>query len=102
MLDFLDDLWGSAVIGSDGKIRAGTLAAADQMGRRENFLREVLLQTRFQDQPDSSWELVPLEERRHLIELVEKSRAEDPKSPVEVRAHERWRKSLNEAWGIAP
>ncbi|QJE96600.1 hypothetical protein [Luteolibacter luteus] len=100
--DFLDDLWGSAVIGSDGKVRAGTLAAADEMGRREDFLREVLLQTRFQDQPDSSWELVPREERRHLVELVEQSWAKDPKSPVEVRAHERWRKGLNEAWGIGP
>lgn len=99
---FVDELWDYTSNFNDGKLDATTLEAADQMGRRESFLTKSLLQTRFQDQPDASWELVPLDERRHLIDLAAQSWAEDARTPVDERTRAHWKKGLYQSWGLKP
>jgi hypothetical protein len=100
--DFLDRTW--EVIGgsSGGKIDAETLASASYLKRRETYLAQALLETKAADTIDDSWNQVPLEERRGLLEQADNAWKQKPVSPVENRVHQRWRERVTTAWGITP
>jgi hypothetical protein len=100
--DFLDRTW--EVIGgsSGGQIDAETLASATYLKRREPYLTQALLETKASDSIDASWDQVPLEERRQLLEQADQAWKQKRVSPVENRVHERWRQHVTAAWGINP
>lgn len=100
--DFLDRTW--EVIGgsSGGQIDAETLASASYLKRRETYLAQALLETKAADTIDDSWNQVPLEERRGLLEQADNAWKQKQVSPVENRVHQRWRERVIAAWGITP
>jgi hypothetical protein len=100
--DFLDRAW--EVIGgsSEGKLDAETLDSANYLKRREAYLTQALLETKASDSIDASWDQVPLEERRQLLEQADQAWKQKRVSPVENRVHERWRQHVTAAWGINP
>lgn len=100
--DFLDRTW--EVIGGSGggHIDTQTLASASHLKRRETYLAQALLETKAADTIDDSWNQVPLEERRQLLEQADMAWKEKPVSPVVNRVHQRWRERVATAWGITP
>jgi hypothetical protein len=100
--DFLDRAW--EVIGgnSGGKIDPETLDSASYLKRREPYLAQALLQTKTADTIDDSWNQVPLEERRGLLEQADNAWKQKHVSPVENRVHQHWRERVTTAWGITP
>ncbi len=98
---FLTDAWAGIASDSEGKITASVLQSADQMGVRESYLSGALLSTRGLDEIDPTWELVPLEERLEILERVDRQWAEETRTPVEVKARERWMKMVGTAWGMS-
>lgn len=100
--DFVDDVWKSAVGSADGKLNAATLAAADRMAKRDSYLVGSLLETRYQQDIDPSWHLLPSEERRRVLDLAEQRWASEEPSVVQARARDRWRMRVTAAWEAAP
>ena len=100
--DFVDDVWKSAVGSAEGKLNASTLAAADRMAKRDSYLVGSLLETRYQQDIDPSWTLLPSEERQRVLNLAEQRWAAEEPSVVQARALDRWRQRVTAAWEDAP
>lgn len=100
--DFLDRAWEVIGRGSEGTIDAETLDSASYLKRREPYLNQALLETKASDTIDASWNQVPLEERRQLLEQADQAWKQKQVSPVENRVHERWWQRVTAAWGIHP
>ena len=98
----LDLEWKYAWENSDGNVTPTILQSADLAGRREEYLRVVLSETRSAEELDASWAEVPLAERQQILAAVEKDWAERRSSPVDAKARERWGKMVRSSWGIAP
>lgn len=84
----------------EGKISANYLEAADLTGRREDYLRIALYETRGAEELDPSWAQVPLAERQKILAAVERQWEVKHPTPVEARARERWGRMVREAWGM--
>ncbi|WP_367873956.1 hypothetical protein [Luteolibacter sp. Populi] len=100
--EMLDRAWAYLGNGSGGKVSASILESADFMGRRDEYLRRVLLDSRSVEKLDDSWTLVPLAERREILRAAEVEWAEQRPTPVDAKARARWRKMVTGAWGIGP
>ncbi|MCW1916306.1 hypothetical protein OJ996_22140 [Luteolibacter sp. GHJ8] len=85
---------------SEGKISADYLRAADLTGRREDYLRIALYETRGAEELDPSWAQVPLAERQEILATVERQWAEKHPTVVEAKARERWGRMVRQAWGM--
>lgn len=99
---FIDGVWDTAVISAEGKLNPSTLAAADRMSKRDTYLVGSLLETRYQQELDPSWQLLPSEERQRVLNLAEQRWAAEEPSIVQARARDRWRKRVTAAWEAAP
>jgi hypothetical protein len=99
---FTDDVWKSAIHSADGKLNASTLAAADRMLKRDSYLVGSLLETRYQQDIDPSWTLLPSEERQRVLNLAEQRWAAEEPSVVQARARDRWHQRVTAAWEAAP
>jgi hypothetical protein len=100
--DYLDEAWSAVAGRSEGKVNAYHLDSATYMNRRERFLSDLLLETKYSDEMDASWDQVPPEERRVALESADQRWAEEERSPVQKRARERWRTMVSSQWGITP
>lgn len=100
--EFIDDVWDTAVISAEGKLNPSTLAAADRMSKRDSYLVGSLLETRYQQEIDPSWTLLPSEERRRVLNLAEQRWAAEEPSVVQARARDRWRERVTAAWETEP
>jgi hypothetical protein len=100
--DYLDKAWKGVVARSEGKVDAEILDSAAHMNRRDTYLAGALLETRTFDGLDSSWNSVPLEERRTALRNAELKWRETQLTPVQARALERWKTMATTAWGINP
>lgn len=100
--DFVDDVWKSTVDSAEGKLNPSTLAAADRMAKRDNYLVGSLLETRYEQEIDPSWSLLSSEERQRVLNLAEQRWAAEEPSVVQDRARARWRKRVTAAWETAP
>ena len=100
--EMLDRAWRYLGDGSDGKVSASILQSADFMGRREEYLRRALLDSRSAEKLDDSWDQVPLAERRQILAAAEQEWAQQRPTPVDAKARARWRKMVVAAWGIGP
>lgn len=99
--EFLEGVWKSAVDSAEGKLNASTLAAADRMSKRDSYLVGSLLKTRYQQDIDPSWTLLPSEERQRVLNLAEQRWAAEEPSVVQDRARDRWRQRVTAAWEAA-
>lgn len=100
--DFVDAVWKSAVGSAEGKLNPSTLTAADRMSKRDSYLVGSLLETRYQQEIDSSWHLLSSDERQRVLNLAEQRWAAEEPSVVQARARDRWRKRVTAAWEAAP
>lgn len=100
--EILDQAWRQVGESSDGKVSAQILASADLAGRREDYLRLVLMETRTEEHFDPSWKQVPLNERLQVLAAAEREWAEKEPLPVDAKARVRWEKRVKAAWGITP
>lgn len=97
-----DSAWQRLAEDNDGKVSAAFLHSADLAGRREDYLRQTLLDTRTAEELDDSWNLVPLAERRQILAAVEQEWADKRPTPVDAKSRARWREMVTTAWGISP
>jgi len=98
--DFLDRTWRNISSNAEGKVSAEVLSSADLMDRREIYLEGVLMETRALETLDDSWQAVPLEERRDLLDKVEQKWAAQAPTPVEAKARRNWREMVEREWGM--
>jgi hypothetical protein len=97
-----DSAWQRLAEDNDGKVSAAFLHSADLAGRREDYLRQTLLDTRTAEELDESWNLVPLAERRQILAAAEQEWAEKRPTPVDAKSRAHWRQMVTTAWGISP
>jgi len=96
--DDLKGAWKNRAERDEGKLVPEVMDAASVMGQRDDYLVNALLTTRAEKVPDESWKQVPKNERARLLDLAEKQWAEKANAPVDVRARERWRIMMEDAW----
>jgi hypothetical protein len=96
--EFLDGVWDAAIDAAAGKLSESALAAADRMARRNTYLVGSLLETRYHEEIDPSWRLLPPEERQRVLRLAEQRWAAEQPSVVQARARERWLRRVTAAW----
>ena len=93
-----DMAWNTIASKSKGAVNPDLLRTATLLDRREDYVVDVLLQTRFQEALDASWQQLPLDERLRAKAAAEERWTGESPRPVDDRARERWRKMLAQAW----
>jgi hypothetical protein len=94
----VEEAWWLIGMGSKGAVNANLLDTATQLGRREDYLVRVLMDSRMREGVDASWNQVPLDERMRVKDKAWARWSKANHSPVDLRAKERWTKILDKAW----
>jgi hypothetical protein len=76
------------------------LDAATTMGQREAYLVPALLRTRINEELPASWAVVPAAERPALLDAV--SAQWNAATPLELKALDHWRASIEQQWSARP
>jgi len=95
---FLDQAWSELGDQQDGKLAPDLLAAADHLGRREEFLASALLATNTSEKLDVSWLAIPAAERMSILQAAEDKWMHQVDTPFSRRAREGWRQMVLDGW----
>ncbi|MDB6079658.1 MAG: hypothetical protein JWO82_3405 [Akkermansiaceae bacterium] len=94
----LADSWKEIANEGRGKLDRELLDAARTMDRLSFYLVESLLKTRTMDELDSSWSVVPKEDRQVALKAALDQWSEEDPSPTAEKARTHWRQIVETRW----